>query len=68
MHRALLARGISIAQRNVTYLMQRYEELVTLRITDQERIKARLQQQGHVILAASRVAAGCGTRSALGGT
>jgi len=26
----------------VTYLMQRYEELVTLRVTDQERIKARL--------------------------
>ena len=41
MHQALQARGISIAQRSVTYLMQRYEELVTLRITDQERIKAR---------------------------
>jgi hypothetical protein len=51
MHQALAARGISIAQRSVTYLMQRYEELVTLRITDQERIKARLQKQGHVILA-----------------
>ncbi len=51
MHQALLARGISVAQRSVTYLMQRYEELVTLRITDQERSKARLQQQGHVILA-----------------
>jgi hypothetical protein len=51
MHQALLARGISIAERSVTYLMQRYEELVTLRSTDQERIKARLQQQGHVILA-----------------
>src|SRR5436309_6627205 len=51
MHQALLARGISVAQRSVTYLMQRYEELVTLRITDQERIKARLQKQGHVILA-----------------
>lgn len=51
MHQALLARGISIAQRNVTYLMQRYEELVTLRVTDQERIKTRLQEQGYVILA-----------------
>jgi hypothetical protein len=51
MHRALLARGMSIAQRNVTYLMQRYEELVALRISDHERIKARLQKQGHVILA-----------------
>src|SRR5207244_1674491 len=35
----------------VADLWQRYEELVTLRITDQERIKARLQKQGHVILA-----------------
>src|SRR5207244_3364213 len=51
MHQALQARGISIAQRSVTYLMQRYEELVTLRVTDQERIKTRLQKQGHVILA-----------------
>src|SRR5436305_9392965 len=51
MHQALLARGISVGQRSVTYLMQRYEELVTLRITDQERIKARLQKQGHVMLA-----------------
>jgi len=40
-----------VAQRSVTYLMQRYEELVTLRITDQERIKVQLQKQGHVILA-----------------
>ena len=51
MHQALLARGISVAQRSVTYLLQRYEELVTWRITDHERIKAQLQKQGHVILA-----------------
>ena len=38
-------------ERSVTHLMQRYEELVTLRITDHERIKTRLQKQGHVILA-----------------
>src|SRR2546428_6392405 len=31
--------------------MQRSEELVTLRVTDRARIKARLQKQGHVILA-----------------
>jgi hypothetical protein len=66
MHQALTARGISIAPRSVTYLMQRYEELVTLRITDQERIKACLRKQGHVILAASWLATGCGPRSALG--
>lgn len=51
MHRLLLARGVSITERSVTHLMQRYEELVTLRITDHERIKTRLQKQGHVILA-----------------
>src|SRR2546421_496040 len=51
MHQMLMARGISIAQRSVTHLMQRYEELVTLRITDHERIKAQLKKQGHVILA-----------------
>jgi hypothetical protein len=51
MHRALLARGVSITERSVTNLMQRYEELVALRVRDQERIKARLQKQGRVILA-----------------
>lgn len=51
MHRALLSRGVSITERSVTHLMQRYEELVALRITDHERIKARLQKQGRVILA-----------------
>ena len=40
MHRMLLARGVSITERSVTHLMQRYEELVTLRITDHERIDA----------------------------
>ena len=51
MHQALVARGVTIALRSVTHLMHRYEELVALRIADQERIKARLQKQGHVILA-----------------
>src|SRR6266436_8462385 len=51
MHRALLARGVGITERSVTNLMQRYEELVALRVADHERIKARLQKQGQVILA-----------------
>ena len=51
MHRALVARGVSITERSVTHLMQRYEELVALRVTDQQRLKARLQKQGRVILA-----------------
>src|SRR3989454_3619218 len=51
MHRALLARGVSITERSVTHLMQRYEELVALHVANQERIKARLQKQERVILA-----------------
>jgi MULE transposase domain len=51
MHQRLQARGLAISEREVTHLMQRYEELVSLRVTDRERIKARLQKQGHVILA-----------------
>src|SRR5438552_16072334 len=51
MHRSLLSGGVSITERSVTHLMQRYEELVALRILDHDRIKMRLQQQGHVILA-----------------
>ena len=51
MHRSLLSGGVSITERSVTHLMQRYEELVALRILDHERIKMRLQQQGQVILA-----------------
>lgn len=51
MHQALQARGISIAERSVTHLMHRYEELVALRIADQERVKACLQKQGRVMLA-----------------
>src|SRR5216684_8702916 len=51
MHRALLSRGVSITERSVTNLMQRYEELVALRVMDHERIKERLQKQGRVILA-----------------
>jgi hypothetical protein len=51
MHQRLVARGLALSERAVTHLMQRYEELVSLRVTDQERIKARLQKQGHVILA-----------------
>jgi hypothetical protein len=51
MHQRLQARGLMISERAVTHLLHRYEELVSLHITDQERIKARLQKQGQVILA-----------------
>jgi Transposase, Mutator family len=50
-HRTLQGRGISIAERTVTHLVQRYEELVALRLADQTRLRDRLAAQGRVALA-----------------
>ena len=50
-HQQLLARGVQIAERTVTYLVQRYEELVPLRLADQARLTERLAAQEQVILA-----------------
>jgi hypothetical protein len=50
-HQALLARGVAIAERSVTVLLHRYEELVALRLSDPARLRARLAEQGGVILA-----------------
>src|SRR6266699_5399837 len=51
MHQRLQTRGLAISERAVTHLLHRYEELVSLHLTDQERIKTRLQKQSQVILA-----------------
>ena len=50
-HRALMARGVAIAERSVTNALYRYEELVALRLADQTQLCARLVQQEQVILA-----------------
>ncbi len=50
-HRTLLSQGIQIAERTVTYLIERYEELVTVRLADRTRLQDRLQEQGRVVLA-----------------
>ncbi len=50
-HQALVGRGLTIAERSVTNLLQRYEELLALRLTDHTRLAARLRDQGQVILA-----------------
>ena len=50
-HQHLLARGIPLAERTVTYLVERYEELITLRLADHDRLRALLAAQGQVILA-----------------
>src|SRR5215211_8643719 len=50
-HRALLARGVSIAERSVTEQLRRSEELVALRLADHTQLQERLAQQDRVILA-----------------
>ena len=50
-HRALQERGVAIAERSVTVLLHRYEELVALRLTDATRLREQLAEQGGVILA-----------------
>ena len=50
-HRMLHQRSVVIAQRTVTYLLERYEELLALRLADHTRLKDILTHQGHVILA-----------------
>jgi hypothetical protein len=50
-HIALQELHVAIAPRTVTYLLQRYEELLALRLADQTRLKDSLKKQGHVILA-----------------
>jgi hypothetical protein len=50
-HQALCDRGVPIAERTVTHLLQRYEELVTLSLSDQQRLRERFKEQGQIILA-----------------
>ena len=50
-HQALRARGVEIAERSVTVLLHRYEELATLRLGDATRLRQRLAAHGGVILA-----------------
>lgn len=50
-HQRLQASNIQIAERTVLNLVQRYEELVTLHLSSQDRLNALLTEQGSVILA-----------------
>jgi hypothetical protein len=50
-HQRLIQQGVGIAQRTVTDLLERYEELVALHLADEERVLQRLRQQGQVLLA-----------------
>jgi hypothetical protein len=50
-HQDLVARGVVIAERTVGHLIERYEELVALHLTDAQRLCARLSEAGGVVLA-----------------
>ena len=50
-HQVLRERGVQMAERSVTELLHRYEELVALRLGDATRLRAQLAEQGGVILA-----------------
>ena len=50
-HQDLRRRGVDIAQRSVTNLLDRYEELVALHLANDTRLRELLAQQGRVILA-----------------
>src|SRR5215217_3339654 len=51
MHRTLQARGVDIAQRTVTYLLERYDELLALSLSDTERLREITAREGRVVLA-----------------
>ena len=50
-HRSLRERGVAIAERTVTHLLDRYDELVATAFTDHDRLRTLLARQGRVILA-----------------
>jgi hypothetical protein len=50
-HHSLHERGISIGERTVLNLLARYEELVTIHMTERERLQSLVQKQGYIILA-----------------
>jgi hypothetical protein len=50
-HHHLRQRGVAVAPRTVSHLLERYDELLTLSLTDTTRLQRITQAQGRVILA-----------------
>ena len=50
-HRSLRERGVAIAERTVTHLLDRYDELLATSLGDDDRRRAALSKQGRAILA-----------------
>jgi len=50
-HQQLTGRGLAISERTVTNLLDRYDELLAVTLTDSRRLQGLLAQQGRVVLA-----------------
>ena len=50
-HQALLARDVGVSERTVTNLLDRYDELLAVALSDDRRLKQLLSGQGRVVLA-----------------
>jgi Transposase, Mutator family len=50
-HRALTGRGLAVSQRTVTNLIDRYDELLAVALSDDARLNRLLAGQGRVVLA-----------------
>ena len=50
-HRALREQGVVICERSVTNLLERYEELLAVSLSDDQRLRTVLAGQGRVLLA-----------------
>jgi hypothetical protein len=50
-HQHLQERDVAVCERTVEHLLHRYDELVSLHLTEPRRLQERLREQGRVILA-----------------
>ena len=50
-HRELLGRSVDVSERTVTNLLDRYEELVALRLSERAYLRVALARQGRVVVA-----------------
>jgi hypothetical protein len=50
-HRDLIGRGLAISERTITNLLDRYDELLAVRLSDNKRLQGILRRQGKVVLA-----------------
>lgn len=65
-HHSLHERGQPIGERTVLSLLVRYEELVTLHMTDWKRLQPLVQKQGSLILAVDGLKPDVGARQSFG--